>query len=527
MFNLFRSVFGRSQTAEAVSKPATVSLPASRAQQARANDNGGTTEILEAHGGTDEVVHIPLDAVKDFFPDPIRPQIRKTFGKSVEMAIPVRRLREQLKKGAVRFSFKELKSFLPEDGFSSNGSLDEMQVSLPLAEVVKRLKSDHLGRRPSQRQMSIPEEGSLVFSASVPANGTSRSTPPATDTPVANIPAEPETPPAVEMPPSPPPAPVAALNLPLPEAKPISAEPVTPKAVNGTPRSDGVLTIPLPQAISKWPETVRLFLTESLPHSSQLRIPISEIEPGIRRGKLAFPWKTIRDWIVPPLQKGFGEHDSEMLELPLAVVAPAFMSLHRNGTPVEKAVVPDFIPDLFSATAPAKAEKASAPVSFPAHPEPAPLPQAGISQSVSLTPPAEVLAVKSSGAAAVTSAAASRKPVEPVEIVSRACALPGILGALIATTDGLLVAASLPSDLVAESLAAFVPQMHQKAAQYTAELGMGQPGQLTISLPGRVLVIVSASRGYLAVLGRKGEPLPETQLQTLAGHLNRSTTVKE
>src|SRR5262249_16981652 len=62
----------------------------------------------------------------------------------------------------------------------------------------------------------------------------------------------------------------------------------------------------------------------------------------------------------------------------------------------------------------------------------------------------------------------------PNEIVSRAAALEGVVGALIALPDGLMVASQLSPDLNGDTLAAFLPQIFGKVSQCTKELRMGE-----------------------------------------------------
>jgi hypothetical protein len=81
----------------------------------------------------------------------------------------------------------------------------------------------------------------------------------------------------------------------------------------------------------------------------------------------------------------------------------------------------------------------------------------------------------------------------------------------------------LPSGFVPETLAAFTPQLHQRMAQYTSEIGLGNPAHLTVAAQDRVVMVLKVSNGYLLVIGRPGETLPEPHIKAFAASLNRLT----
>jgi predicted regulator of Ras-like GTPase activity (Roadblock/LC7/MglB family) len=114
--------------------------------------------------------------------------------------------------------------------------------------------------------------------------------------------------------------------------------------------------------------------------------------------------------------------------------------------------------------------------------------------------------------------------LDPDKIIEYIFRLPGISGVLVSTEDGLVVGAKLPSGPAAESLAAFTPQLHQRVAQYTSEIGLGDAGHLTVAVQDRLLMILKIKNGYLVALGRPGESLPDSQIKSFVASLNRFTT---
>jgi predicted regulator of Ras-like GTPase activity (Roadblock/LC7/MglB family) len=109
----------------------------------------------------------------------------------------------------------------------------------------------------------------------------------------------------------------------------------------------------------------------------------------------------------------------------------------------------------------------------------------------------------------------------PNEIVSKAATLDGVDGALIALPDGLLVASRIPTNMNADTIAAFLPQIFGRVSQCTRELRLGELNNLNFtvgSIPWKIFRVGSI---YFAAFGRPGVPLPTSQLVSLAAELDR------
>lgn len=109
----------------------------------------------------------------------------------------------------------------------------------------------------------------------------------------------------------------------------------------------------------------------------------------------------------------------------------------------------------------------------------------------------------------------------PNEIVSKAATLQGVDGALIALPDGLLVASRIPTNMNADTIAAFLPQIFGRVSQCTRELRLGELNNLNFtvgSIPWKIFRVGSI---YFAAFGRPGVPLPTSQLVGLAAELDR------
>src|SRR5690606_36513280 len=102
------------------------------------------------------------------------------------------------------------------------------------------------------------------------------------------------------------------------------------------------------------------------------------------------------------------------------------------------------------------------------------------------------------------------------EIAQRSAKLPGVAGALIATPDGLLVAGSWPGEVKNDTVAAFLPQLHNRVTQFSSHLHLGEANHFLITLGEVPLGVFKTDNSYFIVLGRAGEPLPSPQLTAVA-----------
>ena len=115
----------------------------------------------------------------------------------------------------------------------------------------------------------------------------------------------------------------------------------------------------------------------------------------------------------------------------------------------------------------------------------------------------------------------SSRYATPNEIVARAMELSGVVGAIVALPDGLKVASQIPSDLNADTLAAFLPQIFDRVSQSTRELRMGALNNFNFTVGNVPWKIFRVNAVYFAAFGRAGEALPTVQLAALAAELDR------
>ncbi len=274
-----------------------------------------------------------------------------------------------------------------------------------------------------------------------------------------------------------------------------------------------VLVLQLSALADAWPEVIRKEIVDMALAEAKVGLPVHAVEQALKQGKIAFTWKILRSWIKPTVLPAVSAHDNVLLELPLKVVAPQFLALQKKSAkPQQKVAIDDEIPNLF--------------FGFPQ-------PESGTPVAQATASPGDTnfyVWDDSSDRAKVDETDFKRGPgpgtrfvakyATPNEVVSRAAALDGVAGVLIALPDGLMVANRLPTDANADTIAAFLPQIFGKVSQCTKELRMGELNNLNFTVGNVPWKIFRVNAIFFAAFGRAGEPLPTAQLAALAAELD-------
>jgi predicted regulator of Ras-like GTPase activity (Roadblock/LC7/MglB family) len=251
------------------------------------------------------------------------------------------------------------------------------------------------------------------------------------------------------------------------------------------------------------------------------------IEIAMKQGRLAFPWRIIRSWVKPAVPPLGAPHDATVIEFPLKLIAPLFLSELRTKLQ-KKIVLDESIPNLFSGgpeaeVAPVIPAVVVAPApKYPAAPVAAPAPKPADTNYFAKNADEaveEVAPVVKKGPTPGT--AFLVRYATPNEIISKAAALDGVEGALIALPDGLLVASHIPQSMNADTVAAFLPQIFGRVSQCTKELRLGELNNLHFTVGTTPWKIFKVGAIYFAAFGRAGEPLPSAQLAGIAAELDR------
>ena len=316
--------------------------------------------------------------------------------------------------------------------------------------------------------------------------------------------------------------PPAAVEVPTPVPAPVA--PPVPMF----PGETRFLSVSLMELSQAWPDVLLKEIIQQNLSSTFVGLPFGAVEGAIKRGKIAFPWKAIRSWIKPPMPLTPSPHDTVVLELPLKVITPLFLSELKSGRAQKKVAIDDNIPNLFTGSQPLNDAPEVAPPPPVVSAKPAPM-SAPAKQKPTDTnyfrkeaeeekPEDATVFLRKDGTPATEFL---KRYATPNEIVTKAAKLPGVEGALIALPDGLLVASQIPPTMNADTIAAFLPQIFGRVTQCTRELRLGDLNNLNFTVGNVPWKIYRVGAIYFAVFGRAGEPLPTAQLVGIAAELDR------
>jgi predicted regulator of Ras-like GTPase activity (Roadblock/LC7/MglB family) len=493
----------------------------------------------------DEIA-LPLAPIIASLPMELRGKIMSVPAPGATINLPVETVTSQLAFGAVKISFGELRQLVPGLFANSGGEFDRKMINLPLSEILPRMNPALLARRAKQK-VEVSDDVNGPFGAR--ANGVTFTTQPlkAPVPPPSQISAAPAftPPPRMNQPAAstPPAAPIAftpplGFDRPQPPAngngngnghRPPPAAPPNPPVLKftaapvpvpppATPRPAPVqptVFAALWDLAENWPEELKNEISQSALANESVPLAGAMVEAGLKRGRVTMSWKQLRMLAKP--SSPASPNDELELELPLKVIAPLFFAAQKNSTSAQKkAVVSDEIPNLFfgfpqaapvSPVSPLKpAEKKSAESNFYVWGDNGEVPK--IEESAYAPPP-------------VPQTDFTHRHATPREVVTRAMALPGVVGVVVTLPDGLRVASEVPAEFNADTLAAFIPQLFERMNSSAKELRMGALNNVSFTVGNIPWRIYRVNAVYLAAFGRAGEALPAVQLVSLAGELDR------
>jgi predicted regulator of Ras-like GTPase activity (Roadblock/LC7/MglB family) len=523
---------GKTPASSASLKPLTTPKPVQAAPTAKAP--------LPSNG-SGESIELPFHTILNGLSLELKGRIRAAGVGDRLISIPADKLLAHLAYGSVKMFFGELRAALP-GVFAPESDLDDQQIVLPLHEVLARLNPALLSRRPNQKQMEVPEDISSPFDdrgqklafGSTKANGRATdlvSTPPPASVPPAPLesvkpiafrnaltsaPTPPSTVPPRGTPPTIP-APVSFRGVGV-----STPEPFSKPAPSSQFPDDATISVPLALIKESWPEVLSLEIGQLNLSTACLVLPLNVIGPALQQGRAVFTWNVLRPWLQPAIKATTSANDAVSVELPLKIIAPLFMSSQKEpGKAVRKVAIDETIPNLFFGFP----QPAAAPV---APPEVISQPTRAVSKPVDTN---FYVWNDTSESANVDETEYKRKPASgtdfisrcatPNEVVSRAAALEGVAGALIALPDGLMVASKVAPDLNGDTLAAFLPHIFGKVSQCTKELRMGDLNNLNFTVGNVPWKIFRVNAIFFAAFGNAGQALPGVDLAALAAELDR------
>jgi predicted regulator of Ras-like GTPase activity (Roadblock/LC7/MglB family) len=551
--------------------PAAPAAPATPAKNSAASS--ANPFPAAARTANPDEVELPLAAVVAALPLDLRAKLMTAPPASQTIRLQAETVISQLAFGSVKISFGELRQLAPGLFANSGGEMDSKLVSLPLHEILPRINTALLARRPVKKvEVAAEISGPFAdrgrgFSFTTQPLKASAATPPAPK-PEAVPPsafAAPVTPRQVTPPPVAPQFPSRSITPAAPtngngHSHPLPASPLTPRSVtpatnggnghgmalppglrlastnNALPPMSKISAAPAPAAPRPEPGQPTIFavlgeLCEHWPAELKdeiLASPLAKVSvpldggiivPGLKRGRVAMTWKQLRTLAQP--SSAASPQDNLEVELPLKVIAPLFLAAQKNSAkPQSKAAVSAEIPDLFFGF-PQPAAAPAAPVA-PQMPKPVESKPADtnyfLRDAAGQVASADTATLRKSD---VPQTDFLNRQAHPKEVVVRATALPGVAGSVVAMQDGLRVASQVPADLNADTLAAFLPQIFERVNQSTRELRMGALNNINFTVGSVAWKIFRVNSVYFAAFGKAGEQLPSAQLAQLAAELDR------
>lgn len=515
MLSIFKKLFGKSEpkaTAPVITaRPSQVSEPSAPMPSV-------------------EVAHLSLAAIVGRFPDELRASVLHEPDEDATISLPLALIHKQLASGAVKMSFASLHRQAPPGVFAPMTAGDKRQVEIPLQEVFRHVNPNAFRRRADQRPLDTLDNHFNLFGNSqnpYAIEPTTPENPPRKDSTALHF-----KPPAASRSgphdPAGPPAPGAKPSgIAPPSGMRMVAPPVefqVPKAATPAPRpksDEPPLILPLAPLVNAWPQDLCGEISGLDPETT-VTLDAGGITAGLAKGKVIFTWGEIRAGLQPVPSEPSAVDENTPLQLPLKIVAPAYLAASKKGKTARKAVaIDDSIPALFNdSREPASIEAAPVPVGAveDAAAEPAPEPRPA--PVVLAAPPAATKAPETVGD---IFGEPHKHEFTPAEIVAGTVKLPGVAGAIVALQEGLQVATSLPDGVKGDVVAAFLPQIFARLNQYSGEMKLGEVDDLLFTTHGAHCQIYRLGFVYFAVLGKPGEGLPWHELRIISAELARQT----
>jgi predicted regulator of Ras-like GTPase activity (Roadblock/LC7/MglB family) len=513
------------------------------------------TPASAAMGG--ETINLPLPEILRGLPDGLRAGVIRQPASDALIALPLSVILPQVATGTVKVPFGQVRIACPKGVFLDSAVYDLTIITLPLAVILPRIDPALMKRRSDQRRAINPGSFDAVFARAGHAEGVARGdvsnqvgTGVSPDQgrgsqahPVPSHIPNPFTPISAS----------AQASIPMPAPLPFARSAMLSHGTQ-SPLGSGDSSVsglrlqgaaPSSAPIAPPPEHQEnlwiplRFIAPHLPHDAQnilaspefetgkIGIPMSEMETGLKQGKLVFSWKQMRAWIQPTPPGGGGIEDV-LVSLPLQTIVPLFLAKRRDGaTGTQKRIAPDReIPDVFKTSLSGNAAAVAVPspdvsaspaseekVRFALHADQAPI---GLQAEHDTT-------VAARGKMADLAGPVGKTSWTPEEIVEQTTKLPGIVGALISLQDGLLVTGQVPAGINAETVAAFLPQVFGRMTHYARELKLGAPSYVGLGLAEYSLHIYKAGEVYFLVMGEVGKQAPLAQLGVMAAQLERQS----
>lgn len=397
MFGAFKNLFKKTQPAPAPARSST--SPASKPAAARSAGpaskvetpgRGSVSRSAAASIKPGDAITVPYSSIIKVIPQELWGKLAPAGVAGYNYTLSRKSVVEQLPHGAVKVNFGELRRNAPNGVFVNTSTEDGRMVDLPLSEILEQLHPDAITRRSDQTRKEVSDDVPDLFGAKgerlaplrviekkeLSTSTISRQKGGNTGTPTKNAPANAAPAAPIAAPPANPPAPIrmqpaAAPAAPAAPPKAPAAAPITaPKSATPAARAlpklpaaaptqkpaapalptlnTGSFFIRLDAIAMNWPDGIRQELAQLKIPDAKVALPPVEICDGLKRGRIQYPWRTVRSWIQPtPIYATPSPHDDEMLELPLRTLTPLFLEFIRSNPVNRQAADAENITEFF------------------------------------------------------------------------------------------------------------------------------------------------------------------------------------
>ena len=204
-----------------------------------------------------------------------------------------------------------------------------------------------------------------------------------------------------------------------------------------------------------------------------IELPLASLESALRSGKMVVTWRQLCDWVTPPAPALAASVAAETpIEIPLRALTRAYLALRAQASPN-----------------PCGGE-----------------------------PRASALRPGTGGSDLASDVEEALVTYKPGILLSRVCALPGIQGALLASEDGLVLAARLSEGLNADTVAAFLPKLMAPAFESAKLFQIGEPESVVYAFGGATIIALRVDGLLLAAVGQSQEAMAIERLRAVARH---------
>lgn len=507
MFGFLKKLFGGQKTKGVESQQIRQPQPQQSNKSIVQQEIVSESKPSEQQAVKAEELLIPLRSIIARLPEKLKGSVKKNPSSEVFARFSMSRILPQLKNGAIKVSFGELKKASPEGIFYDNLSSDSENIELPLNEIIPRINKEVFVLR-SRVQAKVPDYIPQIFTRTgskqtqIDIKGIKKRTEAESVEPIK--PEEKKTEQLVE--------PVSE------EHKVIKVEEPQYAVSEKREQADKIL-IKLSDLCSNWQKEIREEIERLNLLNVYVGIPEEDLLLKLRGGRVIYSLGQIFDWAQNKTTIS-GAFRETQVELPLKVVVPLCIEKFGQFKTKKSVVIDQDLPMLFR-----KVSSKEVPIAEVAKPaEPVGVEPVGEPSSMSTVVDKgriEEPAVKSY-AEKVTETEQVKKESPgldkllgvpgktiwtPNEVVQKLAQFTEVLGAMIVFKNGLIVAAQLPAEIDGEAIASRVPELYEPINKTVNELKMGEASSVIVYLDQTPVLICKGSNIYLVVFGRKGNVL--------------------